>query len=216
VDEEFIRLLKEKDIIYIPTLMVSPRYKEVFAQHVELTPPELEIANPRVLSTLSDLKKLPSQDIPPSVRNSMKDSRPIQPDPVSLRNLKRLQEAGVTIAAGTDAGNIGTPHGPAIFREFELMEQAGLTPGEILASATLNGARLMGRQHEMGTIEEGKLADLVILDSNPLSSIRNTGEIHMVIKDGNIYRMSPKELLPGTAADDIRTGKVQGLAGSAG
>ncbi len=190
VDEEFVGMLKQKGNIYIPTLMVSLRYDEAFSQRLELTPPELRIANPYVLSTLTDLGRLPQGNIPSSIHQRMKASRPARPNAVSLRNLKRLQEAGVTVAAGTDAGNIGTPHGPAMFREFELMEQAGLSAQEILTAATANGAKLMGKLNELGTIEEGKLADLVVLNADPLSNIRNISNIHLVIKDGHIYSPS--------------------------
>ena len=73
----------------------------------------------------------------------MDNPEPVTTNPVVLTNLKRLQDSGVLIAAGTDAGNIGTLHGPSIFREFELMTEAGLSSGEILTAATINGARLV-------------------------------------------------------------------------
>ncbi|MGH8606629.1 MAG: amidohydrolase family protein [Gammaproteobacteria bacterium] len=77
-------------------------------------------------------------------------------------NLKRLQQGGVTIAAGTDAGNIGTLHGPALHRELERMAEAGLSPPEILTAATQGGARVMGRASELGTIEAGKCATVTV------------------------------------------------------
>lgn len=81
---------------------------------------------------------------------------------ILARNLKRLQQSGVTIAAGTDAGNIGTLHGLALHREFERMAEAGLWPQEILAAATRGGARAMGRSADLGTLEPGKLADFLV------------------------------------------------------
>ena len=65
---------------------------------------------------------------------------------IALKNLKTLEDAGVTIAAGTDAGNIGTIHGPALFREFRLMREAGLTPMQILQCTTANAARTFRRR----------------------------------------------------------------------
>src|SRR5262249_56636697 len=61
---------------------------------------------------------------------------------VALPNLKKLEDGGVTMAAGTDAGTIGTIHGPALFREFQLMKEAGLTPMQILQCATANAPKL--------------------------------------------------------------------------
>jgi len=108
---------------------------------------------------------------------------------VALPNLKKLEDAGVTIAAGTDAGNIGTIHGPALFREFQLMKQAGLTPMQILQCTTANAATLFGGDTgaHIGKIENGYFADLVILDSNPLDDIKNATDIETVIKNGVVY-----------------------------
>jgi imidazolonepropionase-like amidohydrolase len=70
--------------------------------------------------------------------------RPLPYYDVALRNLKTLEDNGVTIAAGTDAGNIGTIHGPALFREFQLMKEAGLTPMQILQCTTAHAATFFG------------------------------------------------------------------------
>jgi imidazolonepropionase-like amidohydrolase len=107
-----------------------------------------------------------------------------------LPNLKRLEDAGVTIAAGTDAGNIGTIHGPALFREFQLMKEAGLTPMQVLQSTTANAAKLFGGEtgRRIGQMAPGYFADLVVLNSNPLDDIAHASDIDMVIKNGVIYR----------------------------
>jgi len=202
VDEEFIQLLKKNHILYTPTLLVSMRYREVLSQQLQLILPEHEMANPYILSMLFDLRELPADIIPQSVLNRIKNPGPISPNPIALKNLKLLHDAGVTITAGTDAGNIGTPHGPAIFREFELMAKAGLSAQQILKAATVNGAQFMGRQEELGTVEEGKLADMVILNSNPLSDIRNTSDIYRVVKDGHVYE--PAQIIKKTPEDVVQ------------
>ncbi|HWP47925.1 MAG TPA: amidohydrolase family protein [Candidatus Limnocylindrales bacterium] len=193
VDREFIQLLKENHVIYTSTLMVSQRYREVLSQQIRLTTPEREIANPYILSTLFDLGKLPPEDIPPHILSRIRNPKPIFPNPIPLKNLKLLQDAGVTLAVGTDAGNIGTLHGPAIFRELELMAEAGLSNQQILTAATIHGAELMGRSQELGSLEAGKLADMVILHANPLARIQNTRSIDLVIKDGQVY--TPDQIL---------------------
>lgn len=106
--------------------------------------------------------------------------------------MRTLEAAGITIATGTDAGNIGTIHGPAIFREFQLMREAGLTPMQILQSTTANAAKTFGGDTgaKIGAIEPGTFADLVILKSNPLSDINNASDIETVIKNGVVYPAS--------------------------
>lgn len=143
---------------------------------------------------------MPSDSLPGFVRRAIEQQDTVKPDRQALKNLKKLHEAGVTIAAGTDAGNIGTPHGPAIYREFELMQKAGLTPREILKTATINGAKFMGRSDELGSVEPGKLADLLVLNSNPLEDIHNTADLHRLVKSGRMFQA--RELLD-FDSDDI-------------
>jgi imidazolonepropionase-like amidohydrolase len=108
---------------------------------------------------------------------------------VALKNLKTLQDAGITIATGTDAGNIGTIHGPAIFREFQLMKQADLTPLQILQCTTANAAKAFGGDTgaKIGSLKPGNFADLVILKSNPLDDIKNASDVDSVMKNGVVY-----------------------------
>ena len=116
---------------------------------------------------------------------------------VALKNLKILEDAGIPIAAGTDAGNIGTIHGPALFREFQLMRDAGLTPMQILQCATGNAARVFATPRsgvldengspQIGSIIAGNFADLIILNANPAADIKHASDIDRVIKNGTIY-----------------------------
>lgn len=202
VDDAFVRMLVERKVIYIPTLMVGERYRRVLGQQVSLTRPEWEIANPWVAGTWFDLRALPPADLPARVRALVEERKPVATNAVMLSNLKKLRSAGVTVALGTDAGNIGTPHGPAVFREMELMREAGLTPSEILVAATIHGARLMGREKELGTVEAGKLADFVVLDADPLADVMNMARIRFVVKDGVVYK--PEELVPQTAEEVVQ------------
>jgi imidazolonepropionase-like amidohydrolase len=200
VDDAFVNLLKEKGTILCPTLVVFERYGRTFANRLNLTPEEKAWGNPEVIASL-DVTKIPADQVPERIKTAMANpdaalDRIKQTYAVALTNLKRLEDAGVTIAAGTDAGNIGTIHGPALFREFQLMKEAGLTNMQILQCATANAARLFGGQTgtHIGSIEKGNFADLVILRSNPVDEIARASDIDTVIKDGVPY--SARSLIP--------------------
>jgi imidazolonepropionase-like amidohydrolase len=192
VDDAFVQLMHENDVLYTPTIMVMERYSEVFAQQLDLTVPEHQIAHPDIIGSLFDLRTLPDSLMTPGRRRQMQSTRPVNPDSAAIRNLRVLHDAGVPIVAGTDAGNIGTPHGPALHREIELMRAAGLSPREILTTATVGGARLAGRD-DLGTIEAGQLADLVILDEDPRTDIAHWSTIHRVVKGGHVF--APDDLV---------------------
>lgn len=193
IDEPFVRLLQERGTILTPTLVVFERYGRTFANKLELLPEEKAWGNPEVIATL-DVTKLPPEKVPERIKTSLANPEPVlerirQTYEIALKNLKTLEDAGITIATGTDAGNIGTIHGPSIFREFQLMHEAGLTPMQILACTTANGAKTFGGETgaRIGAIAPGKFADLVVLNSNPLDYIAHTSDLHSVIKDGVLY-----------------------------
>lgn len=193
VDDAFIKLLKEKGTILTPTLVVFERYGRTFANKLELTPEEKAWGNPEVIASL-DVTKLPADKVPDRIKKATENAQPVLDNiqktyDVALKNLKTLEDAGVTIATGTDAGNIGTIHGPAIFREFQLMKQAGLTPMQILQCTTANAAKTFGGDigAKIGSLNPGNFADLVILKSNPVDDIKNASDIDSVMKSGVLY-----------------------------
>jgi imidazolonepropionase-like amidohydrolase len=193
VDDAFVKLLNQKGTILTPTLVVFERYGRTFANKLELTSEEKAWGNPEVIASL-DVTKLPPDKVPDRIKTAMTNPQPVldriqQTYDIALKNLKTLQDAGITIATGTDAGNIGTIHGPAIFREFQLMKQAGLTPMQILQCTTANAAKTFGGSTgaKIGSLKPGNFADLVILKSNPLDDIENTSDIDSVMKNGVVY-----------------------------
>ena len=94
-----------------------------------------------------------------------------------------LHRAGIPIVAGTD---VGVP-GHTLHRELELYVKAGLTPLEAIQAATLTPARVMKLENEVGTIEAGKRADLIILDANPLDNISNIRKVRFVVTQGRLF-----------------------------
>ena len=97
---------------------------------------------------------------------------------------EKMHKSGVLFLAGTDTPNPSILPGFALHDELKLLVSAGFSPMEALQTATLNPARYLGKEKDLGTIETGKLADLVLLDANPLDDISNTRKIRAVIVDG--------------------------------
>jgi imidazolonepropionase-like amidohydrolase len=98
-----------------------------------------------------------------------------------------MQRAGVGILAGTDTANPFCFPGFSLHDELGLLVQAGLSPMEALQAATLNPARFQGKENDLGTVEKGKIADLVLLDANPLDEIGNTKRIAAVVSAAKFY-----------------------------
>ncbi|HEY0681320.1 MAG TPA: amidohydrolase family protein [Steroidobacter sp.] len=99
------------------------------------------------------------------------------------RSIKRLDDAGVTI----NVGSHGQASGIAIHWEMQLLAEGGMSPMRILRAATINGAHTYGLDHQLGSIEPGKLADLIVLDRDPLADIRNTNSVRYTMVNGRLY-----------------------------
>ena len=115
--------------------------------------------------------------------------------PVIQGTFGKAYQAGVPIAFGTDAGVF--KHGRN-WKEFVYMVEAGMPPVEAIRSATYNAADLLGQLDNLGTLEPGKLADLVAVPRNPLDDIGVMGEVSFVMKDGQVYKMdgAPMVIVP--------------------
>ena len=101
-----------------------------------------------------------------------------------------IRQNHVSILAGTDSSSVleekGDPPGASLHDELALLVDAGFTPSEALRAATLNPALFLGLSDSLGTIEAGKIADLVLLEANPLDDVRNTRRIVAVISEGRL------------------------------
>ena len=106
--------------------------------------------------------------------------------PKVLQLTKMMYDNGVPILSGTDIPNFDLVPGASLHHELELLVEAGIPPLEVIKIATRNGAQALGIEEEVGTIESGKQADMIILSDNPVDDISNTKKIEAVINNGQL------------------------------
>jgi len=99
-------------------------------------------------------------------------------------NLMRVFRAGIPVAMGTDAGNPLTLHGPSVYAEMEAMQAAGMSAMEVLVASTRGGALAMRRDADYGTVEKGKMADLLVVGADPSADIANLRKLKFVVRGG--------------------------------
>lgn len=175
VDDQLVGLLKERDACLCPTLL-----REVSAFVYESEPAFfadpffLRDAEPEVLAALRDPKRQAG------VRESRAAQQYKQALEMAKRNLNTLVERGVRIAFGTDTGPPARFQGYFEHLELAQMAEAGLSPEQILASATRDAARCMKVAGELGTLEPGARADFLVLRKSPLEDVRNSRSLESV------------------------------------
>lgn len=178
VDAALIADIKRLDIGYIPTLT-----RDLARFVYETTPPYF--SDPFFLRHVDAFRGEMTMLSDPARQDEIRHDAARQADKASLaqgkRNLKILSDAGVTIALGTDSGtNLGQWQGYFEHTELEMMVEAGMSPTQTLVAATGGAARAMGLDQELGTLEPGRRADLLVLNADPLDDIRATREIDSV------------------------------------
>ncbi len=185
VDDEFIGLMKKNRAVYVPTHAIFEAAGDISAWAKRASAfDERGLIAKEVLEVGLRPSNITRWEEKWNNVAYMKERLPV------LRsNLKKVWDAGILVVAGSDTGNsgAGTLLGLSSQLELWLMVEAGLTPEQSLRAATINAALMVGRQKDLGTIEAGKLADLVILDADPLVDIRNVRSIFRIIKGGIVY-----------------------------
>ena len=197
---DFIQLMKKNKTILCPTLVVVRNYGTSLGQNMEFDLYEFEKSDAFQLGSLADLKHISDTTLVNRYKNN-KQSKKSEEKWISrkknmLANLKLLSDAGVTIVTGTDAGNIGTLHATSYQAELKLMQESGMSNWQILAASTINGAIILDKQNEFGSINIGKKANLILLDENPVENLENLTKISKVINKGVVF--NPKDLLKDT------------------
>jgi len=189
-DEEFLSAIKFNKVVFISCQKATNNHTKAFRLAHRLSQYELENGDPFVIGTVTDLAHIKENGKLKSyktVNDNLADShkrKAVQ----NARNLKSVSEKGITIAVGSGAGNIGTIHGASFYPELLEMKKAGLPNIEIVKSATINGAKVIGAENKIGSIKVGKNADIIILNKNPYQDLSAFSGIEKVIKDGHLVK----------------------------
>jgi len=174
INPAFITKLRNLRAVFAPTLVrqeLGWLYKE---QPARLDDPE--ITRSVDADVVAAVKKLAaSQQQSPQAREDFERAK---------RNTKKLAASGVPIGAGSDGGSAFDFPGLMLHRELEILVEAGMSPVEVVQAATRNGALALGKLDELGTVEPGRRADLLLLSANPVEDIRNLRKIDRVMLDG--------------------------------
>ena len=180
MDGETIALLKKSNAFYCPTL-TRELSTFIYAEKPAF------LSDPLLLrdANQAELAKVQEAGFQQTMRNDKAGAWYKEHLAVAMRNLKRLEDAGVPVVMGTDTGAPYRFQGYFEHMELEYMIKAGLTPMQALVSATSTAARCLKASDQFGTIETGKWADFVVLGANPLDDITNTRKIESVWIAGN-------------------------------
>jgi imidazolonepropionase-like amidohydrolase len=186
LSDEAIATAKANRVFFITTLSVIESFTWRRFQDMSF------LDNPLIVDTtpsfaLTEQRKLGHAEV---------NKRPLAPLLEAESNVKRLLQAGILIAAGTDAPYPGDFQGEGIHRELELLVESGLTPLEAITIATKNAASIVNAEGEWGTLEPGKLANLVIVEGKPDHNIRDTRNIARVVREGTILDRNKLKLDP--------------------
>ena len=197
VDDEFLALLKANRAFYAPTLVVG---RNATRANVSIgLGIKFPIDDPGRCVDSTTVAKVgnvePLRELIPEDRRSA-DVAYRRLEAVGARmavmadNVRRVHASGGMVVTATDAGNPLTLHGPSIYSEMEAMQAAGLGAAEIVVMSTRNGAQTMGRLRDFGTLEAGKLADLLVLGSDPSADVRAFRSIVHVMRGGRLHQAS--------------------------
>ncbi len=174
VDDELVGMMKERAVAYVPTLAVVVGARRVSAGRSPYARERIaDLLSLHLIETLND----------PAATSWVANWKEAD-DALFLRNLAALHAAGIRCATGTDAGNPLTPHGPGLLVEIGLFVEAGFTPAQALQSATIEAARVVGRDRDFGSLAAGKVADVVVVRGDPTRDLDALWRIEGVLKAG--------------------------------
>ncbi len=197
IDDEFVSLMIDNKTIITPTLVVSGGYlktrKAILGEEMKLADPNnvVDEASKSLIENATAFQKYTDM-VALEKRIERMERFIAREDSVMMTNLRILYDAGALIAVGTDAGNPGTLPGISIYDELEKMQEAGIPAADLIVMATRNGAMAMERLNDFGTIENGKIADMIILQNDPSTDISNMRSVTHVVRGGLLRPVNQK------------------------
>jgi imidazolonepropionase-like amidohydrolase len=203
VDQEFLDLARAQGTLYCPTLTVIRGYQRMYEASAAHRAPAVDDPNgcvdPETLARVAETATLAEIDKPrPAEELTASGARTAAREKTMAANLMRVAAAGIPIVMGTDAGNPLTLHGVSVYAEMEAMQRAGMAPRDVLLAATRGGAAALGRGQELGTVEKGKLADLLVVAADPLADIANLRRLRYVVRGGVVRSLAELHALAAT------------------
>lgn len=179
ISESFAPLMAAKQIPMVSTLTIGENYARLAEN-----PEYLDLPLYRAVLPADEIERLQTEVRDEYAERSWTWWMKIM-TPIAQENVRQVHAAGGVVVLGTDQ-----TIGPAVHRELELLVAAGIAPLDAIRIATLNGAVFLGREQELGSVEPGKLADLLLLSADPLADISNTQAVDTVIKNGSVIDRS--------------------------
>ena len=190
VDDEFIELLLANKTFYAPTLGVSGQWRRAVLSIALQQAIRIDDPNGCVDDVLLEQINHPERLTPYLTRQrDLTAALDLMQDTgfelaIMSQNLIRVHKAGGQVLMATDAGNPLTLHGPSVYWEMEAMQKAGLSPMDIIVAATLNGAKVMQLDDDIGSLEVGKMADLLVLTKDPSKDVSHFRSLSHVMRKG--------------------------------
>ncbi|MGE3599492.1 MAG: amidohydrolase family protein [Dehalococcoidia bacterium] len=179
--DDVLEMMAKKGVGYIPTLAIVQANYVLHSEKYFRTPLRERVWGVFLDSIENKNSVVQQRDHVPGLREDERRSLEI-----SMANLRAAVKANVKIAMGTDAGNSGVLHGATVVREMEMMNEAGMTPMQVIVAATRTAADVIGQGATLGTVEAGKRADLIVVDGNPLEDIALINNVERVILNGQM------------------------------
>ncbi|HKU16657.1 MAG TPA: amidohydrolase family protein [Steroidobacteraceae bacterium] len=186
VSDSFVKLMAVKKTPFASTLTIGENYSRL-AEHPEYLDQPLYAAS---LST-QERDRLKTQTAAEYRARTWTTWMKVM-TPIAQENIRKIHAAGGVVACGTDQSS-----GPAVHRELELLAAAGIAPLDVIRIATYNSAVFLGKADRIGSVQAGRLADLVLLNADPAASIDNAKQIAFVMKNGEIVDESKLPLAGG-------------------
>jgi imidazolonepropionase-like amidohydrolase len=190
-DRKLVDSIYKSDISWVTTIMIDKSLMYALYPEWIMQVESLNIYSQEEIRILKDEKSIErAKEFINLLENYIGKKNPNFEDIINLSvpAIKVLNENGVNMVLGTDTGNRFIFPGYSMHEEMQIMELGGIAPLEIIKMGTYNAAKMLKVLDTQGTIENGKLADIILLDKNPLDSIKNTLSINTVIKNGKVQQ----------------------------